>query len=92
MTNLTFIFVHPDFFTGKPVKKASTIVVVTIRDNRAPRFTSSVYNHSLVENIGVNELVTTVMTNDPDGDDITYSIIVRFFLLYLWRLNTDLFR
>ena len=78
MSNLTFIFVDPDFFTGTPVKKASTMVVVTIRDNRAPRFTSPVYNRSLVENIGGNELVTTVTANDPNGDDITYRIMVCF--------------
>ena len=68
------------------------MVFVTIRDNRAPRFTSPVYNRSLVENIGVNELVTTVTANDPDGDDITYSIMVCFLLYLLLRLNTGLFR
>ena len=55
------------------------MVVVTIRDNRVSRFTSPVYNRSLVENIGVNELVTTVTANDPDGDDITYSIMICYF-------------
>ena len=66
------------------------MAVVTIRDNRASRFTSPVYNRSLVENIGVNELVTTA--NDPDGDDITYSIMICFLLYLLLRLNTGLFR
>ena len=92
MINLTFISVHPDFFPGTPVKKALTMVVVTNRDNRAPRSTSPVYNRSLVENIGVNKLYTTVIAIDRDGDDITYSIMVCYILYLLLRLNTGIFR
>ena len=67
-------------------------MIVTIGDNRASRFTSPVYDHSLVENIGVNELATTVTANDSYGDDIIYSIRVCFLLYLLLLLNTAVLR
>lgn len=59
------------------MRSASTPVYITIRDNRAPVFTSPMYNASLDERLQVNELVVTVTANDPDGDSVTYSIKVR---------------
>lgn len=64
-----------------PVKSATANVYVTIRDNRAPRFSSPVYNASITENVNIGEIVKTVSANDPDGDSITYSIKVRLGVL-----------
>ena len=67
-------------------------MIVTIGDNRASRFTSPVYDHSLVENIGVNEPVTTMIANDSNSDEITYSIMICFILYLLLLLNTAVLR
>jgi len=56
-------------------------VSVSIKDNRAPSFSQSVYEATVVERLGIGEVVRSVSAADPDGDDVTYSILVGGSLL-----------